>query len=73
VTLFTIQLELGPETRKMVERVATKVATKAVVQLEVGPKTREALKSLAPEGDGDGDGEGVQGLLRKGARAVGGG
>jgi hypothetical protein len=64
VTLFTIQLELGPETRKMVER----VATKALVQLEVGPKTREFVRSLAPGDEGDGDG--VQSLLRKGVKAA---
>ena len=67
MTLFTIQLELGPETRKMVERVAKKV----LVQLEVGPKTREFVRSLAPGDEGDGDG--VQGLLRKGAKVARGG
>lgn len=42
MTLFTVQLEIGPETRAMIER----VAANAVVQLELGPKTRKTLEAL---------------------------
>jgi hypothetical protein len=45
VTLFTVQLELGPETRSMIER----LAKHAAMHLEFGPKTRETLKSLFPK------------------------
>lgn len=61
MTLFTVQLELGPETRAMVER----VATTAAVNFEFGPKTLETLKTVFPSSD-DGGG----GLLRKGADAL---
>jgi hypothetical protein len=59
MTLFTVQLELGPETRAMVER----VAKTAAVKFEFGPKTLETLKSVFPNTE---DG----GLLRKGADAL---
>jgi hypothetical protein len=45
VTLFTVQLELGPETRAMIER----VAANAAMHLELGPKTRETIKALVPK------------------------
>jgi hypothetical protein len=61
MTLFTVQLELGPETRAMVERVA-KTAT---VGFELGPKTLEALVSVFPNKR-----DGGEGLLRKGADAL---
>jgi hypothetical protein len=64
MSLFTIQLELGPETRAMVER----VAAKAVVHFELGPKTRETIKRLVPETATKR--EGVEGLLRKGAEVA---
>jgi hypothetical protein len=59
--LFTVQLELGPETRAMIER----VAANAAMQLELGPKT---IKALLPKDSKKK--EGVEGLLRKGADAV---
>lgn len=40
MTLFTVQLELGPETRAMIER----LAENAVMRLELGPETREAIR-----------------------------
>ena len=40
MTLFTVQLELGPETRAMIER----LAASAVMRLELGPETRDAIK-----------------------------
>jgi hypothetical protein len=64
VTLFTIQLEVGPETWAMVER----VASNALVQVELGPRTRGLIESLVPKESREGDG--VQGLLRKGAKAA---
>jgi hypothetical protein len=64
VNLFTVQLELGPETRAMIER----VAANSVIQLEFGPKTRETIKALLPTDSKKK--EGVEGLLRKGAEAV---
>jgi hypothetical protein len=63
VTLFTVQLELGPETRAMVERLATNPS----VHFEFGPKTLATLKSLFPKGDKR---DGGEGLLRKGADAL---
>ena len=39
MTLFSVQLELGPETRAMIER----VAAKAVMHLELGPITQLGL------------------------------
>ena len=62
MTLFTVQLELGPETRAMIE----KVAAKTVIQLELGPKTRETIKALMPT-DSE---EGGESLLRKGVEAA---
>jgi hypothetical protein len=64
VNLFTVQLELGPETRAMIER----VAASSVLHLEFGPKTRETIKALLPTDSNKK--EGVEGLLRKGADAV---
>jgi hypothetical protein len=43
VTLFTVQLEIGPETRALIERVTTNM----VVQVELGPKTRKTIEGLA--------------------------
>ena len=66
MTLFTVQLELGPETRAMIER----VATSAVMHLELGPKTRETIKAVVPVPTDSKKKEGVEGLLSKGAEAV---
>ena len=64
VTLFTVQLEIGPETRAMIER----VAANAVMHLELGPKTREMIKAL-PQKDSNNKDEG-ESLLRKGVDAA---
>jgi hypothetical protein len=64
VTLFSVQLELGPETRAMIER----VATSSTMHVEFGPNTLETLRTLFPS-DAD-EGNGGQGLLRKGADAL---
>jgi hypothetical protein len=63
LTLFTVQLELGPETRALID----KVATNGTMHFELGPKTREMLRSVFAKDDSDGD----EGLLRKGAKALG--
>ena len=62
MTLFTVQLEIGPETRAMIE----KVTTKATLHLKLGPETRETLRSLFP-GEAD---KRDEGLLRRGAEAL---
>ena len=64
MTLFTVQLEIGPETRAMIER----VAANAVMHLELGPKTREMINAL-PQKDSNKKDEG-EGLLRKGVDAA---
>jgi hypothetical protein len=71
--LFTVEFELGPETRGMVERVAArtcaaaeKVATTAIVQVELGEQTREMLGALAVPGEGAGKArEAVGGIVKK--------
>ena len=71
--LFTVELELGRETRAMIERVAgetrgalERIATRAVIQLELGPKTRETIASagLPPKGGGSAR-KAIEGLLGK--------
>ncbi|MDQ3867100.1 MAG: hypothetical protein M3304_09810 [Actinomycetota bacterium] len=66
MTLFTVQLELGPETRAMVERIATKITLHLELgAIEFGSKTRETIRSVAPlKRDGD------ESLLRKAADAA---
>lgn len=39
---FTVQFEIGPETRALIERLVGKTA----VQLELGPMTRELVAAL---------------------------
>jgi hypothetical protein len=39
---ITLQFEVGPETRDLLERLAGQV----VVQVELGPKTREVIKEF---------------------------
>lgn len=46
MTLFSIQLELGPETRAMIERLAEN--TTATIHLEFGPKTLATLNEVFP-------------------------
>ena len=64
MTLFTVQLEIGPETRAMIER----VAANAVMHVELGPKTREMIKALPPKDSNKKDED--EGLLRKGVDAA---
>jgi hypothetical protein len=66
VTLFSVQLELGPETRAMIER----VAANAVMHLELGLKTRETIKAVLPVPTDSNKKEDVAGVLRKGADAA---
>jgi hypothetical protein len=63
VTLFTVHLELGPETRAMIER----LATNATIHFEFGSKTIAILERLFPTEATKGDGAS---LLRKGAEAL---
>jgi hypothetical protein len=46
VTLLSIQLEVGPETRAMIERLADNPT--ATIHLEFGPKTLATLNDLIP-------------------------
>lgn len=46
MTLFSIQLEVGPETRAMIERLAEN--TTATIYLEFGPKTLATLHDVLP-------------------------
>ena len=66
MTLFTVQVELGPETRALVERIATQGTMRFELgPIELGPKTRETFSSFAPTKE-----EGDEGLLRKSADAA---
>lgn len=57
--LFTVELEIGRETRAMVERIAAdtramveRVATSRAVELELGPRTREVIAHVfQPHGE----------------------
>ncbi len=66
MTLFTVHVELGPETRALVERIAAQPTIRIQLgPVELGPKTLEALRSLMPsKRDGD------ESLLRKAASAA---
>jgi hypothetical protein len=48
VTLFSIELEVGPETRAMIERLAK--TPSATIHLEFGPNTLATLRDLFPRG-----------------------
>ena len=48
--LFTVELEMGQETRAMIERIAAdaremveRVVTTGAVEIELGPQTREVI------------------------------
>jgi hypothetical protein len=72
VGLFTVELEVGRETRAMIERIAgdtramvERIATTAAVELELGSKTREVIADLF-ESSGDRSArEKIGGLLGK--------
>jgi hypothetical protein len=70
VGLFTVELEIGRETRAMIERIASdtramaeKVATTAAVQLELGPKTRETMAHFFESSGDSSTREKIGGLL----------
>jgi hypothetical protein len=46
---ITLQFEVGPETRELIERLAGGV----VVQVELGPKTRELIEEFIRKREGD--------------------
>jgi hypothetical protein len=60
---ITLQFELGPETRALLERVAGKV----VVEIELGPKTREVIEELARVRESDTPPAGAQSPVAPGA------
>jgi hypothetical protein len=66
--LFTVELEIGPETRAMIER----LATTALLQLELGPETRKTIGETVrmPEKGGT-TREAIGGLLGKGGNEEG--
>ena len=41
---FTVQFELGPETRALVER----LVGRAAIEVELGPRARELIEQLVP-------------------------
>jgi hypothetical protein len=59
VGLFTVELEMGQETRAMIERIAAdtramveRVVTTGAVEVELGPQTREVMaRFFEPRGD----------------------
>jgi hypothetical protein len=44
---MTLQVEVGPETRALIERLAATV----IVQVELGPKTRELIEEFSRQGE----------------------
>ena len=66
MTLFTVHVELGPETRALMEKIAAQPTLRIQLgPLEFGPKTLEALRDVTRT-----KGEGEEGLLRKAANAA---
>jgi len=70
VGLFTVELEIGRETRGMIERIATdtratleRIATTGSVQFELGPQTREVIANFFESRDGSGVREKIGGLV----------
>jgi hypothetical protein len=70
--LFTIEFELGRETRAMVERVAAetramieRLVTTAATQIELGPKTRETIEAVGMAPRGGKTRNAFEGLLRQ--------
>jgi hypothetical protein len=68
--LFTVELEIGRETRGMIERIAAdtramveRVATSRAVELEMGPQTREVMAHLFESRDDASVREKIGGLV----------
>jgi hypothetical protein len=59
---MTLQFEVGPETRALIERVAGKV----VVEIELGPNAREVLEELTRTRAGEPRPPGVQSGVARG-------
>ena len=75
--LFTIESELGRETRSMIERVATeicaaaeRIAASTFIGVELGPETRETLETLAAAEKGGAALGGIVGTARDEAKRV---
>jgi hypothetical protein len=56
VAAITLQVEIGPETRELLERLAGKV----ILQVELGPKTRSLIQDLVRTRESGGPAAGVQ-------------
>ncbi len=70
--LFTVELEVGRETRGMIERIAVdtramveRVATTGVLELELGPQTREVIAHFFESRGDTGVREKIGGLVGK--------
>jgi hypothetical protein len=44
---ITLQFEVGPETRALIERLAGKV----ILEIEFGPQTRKVIEALVAKGE----------------------
>lgn len=63
--LFTINFELGEETRETL----MSIASTSVIRFELGPETRSMIERLASPKEDDGR-PSVTGLMKKGANAI---
>jgi hypothetical protein len=65
LALFTIEFEIGPETRAMIER----VMETALVRLELGltPETRQTIADVVPTPSKGKPREAIEGLIGKDA------
>ena len=53
---ITLQVEIGPETRELLERLAGKV----ILQVELGPRTRALIQDLVSTRESGGPAAGVR-------------
>jgi hypothetical protein len=66
VGLFTVNLELGDNTRETL----LKIASTSVLHFELGPETRALIERLAAPGEEGNGGRAVGRLVEKGAKAL---
>lgn len=64
--LFTVNLELGENTRETL----LKIASTSVLRFELGPETRALIERLAAPGEEGNGGRMVGRLVEKGAKAL---
>ncbi len=74
--LFTVELEIGRETRAMIERIADdtrsmveRIATSRGVELELGPQTREVIAHFFESRGDNSMREKIGGLIGKASDA----